>query len=383
MAITILKTNGDSYDQPIRDGSANTSGALTLLGKNYSGYSQKIAENFLHLLENSASSIAPGSAGGAQGAPVSGQLWFNTSTLALSVYGAAEWQQLANLTVTPTSSAPTNTHSGDLWWDTTLNQLKGYDGSSWRTIGPATASGFLTSGPEVVSVTDSGGVTAHPVTKEYLDGTLLAIYSKDAEFTPLVAIPGFATIKPGINFSTAVSGMQLTGTASNADKLDTLDSLAFLKADGTVAATGALHINTDSGMSLGAGSDLQLTVTNGQDIEFTNQTSLGLIKIATTNNGNISLLSGTGQLLTSSSYTPSTLYSITNKSYVDTAVAAAATGLSSSTILLTTGAHTISGNLPHYSYTNNLPSPPFKFSSTQSNMNTPYHARLSHNYTGS
>ena len=39
--------------------------------------------------------------------------------------------------------------------------------------------------------------------------------------------------------------------------------------------------------------------------------------------------------------------------------------------------------LPHYSYTNNLPSPPFKFSSIQSNMNTPFQARLSHNYTGS
>jgi hypothetical protein len=50
----------------------NTSTSVNLVGKNYAGYGQLIAENFLHLLENFASPTAPITA-------VEGQLWYDTS----------------------------------------------------------------------------------------------------------------------------------------------------------------------------------------------------------------------------------------------------------------------------------------------------------------
>jgi hypothetical protein len=47
-------------------------GNLTLLGRNYPGYGQVLAENFIRVLENSASSVPPVN-------PIEGQLWFDTS----------------------------------------------------------------------------------------------------------------------------------------------------------------------------------------------------------------------------------------------------------------------------------------------------------------
>lgn len=341
MPITVDKTNGSNY-ATIRDGSSNTDGSLTLLGKNYSGFSTIIAENFLHLLENSASPNPPGFGG--MHNPVAGQLWFDTSNHVIKMWDTDHWKQLANLTVSPTITEPTTPVTGDLWWDNTTDQLKGYTGSAWTVVGPAVGAGFNQSGPEVVEVTDTD-TNPHVITKEWLYNTVIAIYSKDSLFTPLPSIAGFATINPGINFSTAVSGIQLTGKASNADKLDNLDSLAFVKADGTVAATGAIRINTDAGLSLGQTQDLQLTVTDGIDVAFTNQTTAGAINISTSGNGNISLLAGTGQLLASSSYTPTDDYSLTTKSWVVSWAANVSAGLDTSLFLLSNGSHSITGNL--------------------------------------
>ena len=54
MAYTVNKT--DSTASPnaytVQDGVVNTQTDLSLIGKGYAGYGEKIGENFLHLLEN-------------------------------------------------------------------------------------------------------------------------------------------------------------------------------------------------------------------------------------------------------------------------------------------------------------------------------------------
>lgn len=50
----------------------NTSTSVNLVGKNYIGYGELIAANFLHLLENFASPTSPST-------PVEGQLWYDTA----------------------------------------------------------------------------------------------------------------------------------------------------------------------------------------------------------------------------------------------------------------------------------------------------------------
>lgn len=56
----------------ISTGTNNTSTGINLVGKNYPLYGPLFASNFLHLLENFASPVAPSN-------PVEGHIWYNTS----------------------------------------------------------------------------------------------------------------------------------------------------------------------------------------------------------------------------------------------------------------------------------------------------------------
>ncbi len=308
MSITVNKTSG-VVQATIQDGAVDDSTSLKLLGKNYSGYGEKIAGNFLWLLENFANNTAPAGA-------IQGQLWYKSSTGTLYVYDGAFWQPLANLTVAstaPTSASDSNIALGDMWWDSVNLQLKVYNGgATWITVGPATAAGLGTSGQLTVSVNDNTGnpppTNAHSIIKEWLDDTLIAIYSKDTEFTPSPAIAGFTTIKPGINFSTAGNILKVYGTATNADTLDSLDSTDFLRANVSATTTATISILNDNGIILGTTSDFVLSLPDGINTEIKNNN----------NNGNVTITtSGTGQVLTASSYAPSSNYSLTTKTYVD------------------------------------------------------------------
>ena len=335
MSITVNKTSG-VLQATIRDGAVDDSTSLTLLGKNYSGYGEKIAENFLWLLENFANNTPPNG-------PIQGQLWYKSSTGTLYVYDGSYWQPLANLTVAstaPTSASDSNIALGDMWWDSVNLQLKVYNGgATWITVGPSTAAGLGTSGQLTVSVNDNTGnpppTNAHSIIKEWLDGTLIAIYSKDAEFTPSPAIAGFTTIKPGINFSTAGNILKVYGTATNADTLDSLDSTDFLRANVSALTSATISILNDTGIFIGTDSDLTLSLPGGLNAQVEN----------TNVNGNISIItSGTGQVLTASSYTPTSNYSLTTKTYVDTQILSANATVSA-TSLYRNGANTITGNL--------------------------------------
>ena len=77
MSYTINLTNGNVF-ATIPDGTINTTSNMTLIGKNYAGYGQFLDDNFIHLLENAANSSAPT-------APLTGQLWFNTTSAVLNV----------------------------------------------------------------------------------------------------------------------------------------------------------------------------------------------------------------------------------------------------------------------------------------------------------
>ena len=78
MAYTILKSNGTVLTT-IADGTINTSStSLQLPGRNYAGYGQYLDTNFVHQLENFASTTPPSN-------PLQGQLWYNTNANTLCV----------------------------------------------------------------------------------------------------------------------------------------------------------------------------------------------------------------------------------------------------------------------------------------------------------
>jgi hypothetical protein len=57
MAYEVNKANGDVLINLIDGEIDNTSTSLNLLGKNYLGYGELIAENFVHLLEHFANDV--------------------------------------------------------------------------------------------------------------------------------------------------------------------------------------------------------------------------------------------------------------------------------------------------------------------------------------
>ena len=267
MAYTINKTNG-AILATVSDGTVDTTTNLTLVGKNYAGYGEFLNENFVKLLENFSNTTSPS-------APLLGQLWWDSASAVLKVYNTTGWKPIVSTSVAASSSVPTNVITGDMWWDTTNAQLKVYNGSSFTVIGPAYPSGSGVSGAIVDTVTDSLSAT-HVIVKLMTADTIVAIISKDATFTPSPAITGFTTIVPGMNLANpaVISGIQMTGTSSNADLLDSIDSANFLRSNANDTTSGTLGILNDTGLSVGVDSDLSLYIT-GSDAFIRNQTSNG------------------------------------------------------------------------------------------------------------
>jgi hypothetical protein len=275
MAYTINLTNGTIF-ATVADGTINTSSSMILVGKNYAGYGEFLDENFIHLLENGSNSVAPG-------APLTGQLWWDTSSGTMKVYTGTTFKTISSATAS--STAPTNNVVGDLWWDTTNQQLKAWNGTSFVLVGPASSSGQGTSGAIVNTIEDTF-TNDHVVIELYVGNTIVGMVSKDSTFTPAIGISGFATIGPGIQLSTTVSGATFTGTATNAQTLDNLDSAQFLRSDANDTTSGTLGILNDSGLTVGVDQDAKISVTAGTSaVNIQNQTQDANINIQVNDGG--------------------------------------------------------------------------------------------------
>ena len=129
MSYTINNTRG-SVVTTVTPGTTQVVGGLTLIGKNYTGYGELIAEDFVKLLENQANSSNPSS-------PLTGQLWYDTTENILKVYDSTAWDRL---TPTVSGSAPSTPTAGTFWVDTSQgNTLKVYTGSAWASTAMSSA----------------------------------------------------------------------------------------------------------------------------------------------------------------------------------------------------------------------------------------------------
>ena len=263
MAYTINLTDGTIF-ATVADGTINTASSMTLVGKNYAGYGEFLDENFIHLLENGSNTTAPG-------APLTGQLWWDKTNNVMKVYNGTTFKVIS--AATASSSAPTSNVAGDLWFDTTNQQLKVYNGSAFILVGPASTSGQGTSGAIVTTVQDSSLVD-HVIVQLYVNNVIVAIVSKDATFTPGGAgVTGFATIGPGIQLSSSVSGAVFGGTATDSDRLDGELATSYLRSDVNDTTSGTLGVLNDTGFTVGADNDFKVSVGTTGNVTVANQTS--------------------------------------------------------------------------------------------------------------
>jgi len=268
MAYTINKTDG-SVLATITDGTIDNSTSLTLIGKSYSGFGEALNENLVKLLENSASTATPS-------APLKGELWFDANTNQLKVYDGSAFKLSGG--AKPSATAPTGPATGDFWMDTDDSQVYVYDGSAWVLVGPVYTSGQTLSGWKTETLGSSGGNKV--VSSMYAGNERVCILSS-ATFTPTVSQTGFASIKAGLTLNSTL-GAVFEGTNTSATYVDitgTSNSSAsliaggnFLRADAADTTTGALTIDTDSGIIVGDAQELTISVSSG-DVTFANTSS--------------------------------------------------------------------------------------------------------------
>ena len=274
MAYTINNTSGTTL-VTLSDGTIDTTTTdLALFGKGYAGFGERLNENVVKLLENFANTSAPAN-------KQKGQLWYDTLNNQIKVWNGSKFKPVGSSTNASTS--PTNANTGDFWFDTNNSQFYVYNGTAWTLIGPTTVAGSGVTQASAQVVADDVGVNKS-ILKFITNDAVVGIVSAE-QFTPGTAISGFATIYKGITLSTAIASNKLTGTATNADALGGVAAANYLRSNANDTTSGSLGIINDSGLTIGAGSDLTVTV-SGTDVTFANTSSNGDI-LFTVNDGGV------------------------------------------------------------------------------------------------
>ena len=179
MAYTLTYSDGSPLVQLLDGEIDTTSTDLVLLGKNYLGYGDIIANNFVRLIENFAGKLET------ELNPLPGQLWFDTTTSTI--------QALTD----PSGTLKVNrgTINSPDWWSI-----------------PSFTTG---TGMFEADIKDVSG-NYHKCIKMQIEGVLVAIISSDADFTPhidegLLAFCG-ANTSTGTDANLGAGDYNTTGT---------------------------------------------------------------------------------------------------------------------------------------------------------------------------
>jgi len=261
MPYTIQRTDSANNSAiTIEDNTLDTQTDLQIPGKNYPGYGTAIGTNFVRLLENFSSATQPAS-------PLEGQLWYDSTPgkEQLKVYNNPNWVPVGGIIRANTEPEAANSQIGDLWTDTDNQQLYLFTGSGWVLVGPTFSDG-LNTGPIPVTVTGTDNSTYNIVQIE-IAAQAVAIIATD-EFTPKTVIPGFTTIKPGINLSSRdIKGdgvAKFYGTAEKAESL-LINNVAvgagsFLRSDVVSTTLNGLNVQNNAGINYGINSELNIGI---------------------------------------------------------------------------------------------------------------------------
>jgi hypothetical protein len=262
MAYQIDKFNGD-FLVTVDDQTINTTTTdLKLVGRNYAGYGEIQNENFVHLLENFASSNPPPRS-------LAGQVWYDSVSKKLKYFDGQKYKNTggAEVSVNP----PAGLSSGEFWFDNQEQQLYIWDGSNFVLVGPE----------KTVSIGDT--LATSQVVKDVLgnDRSILKLISSNETVaiiskepftlnTGINPIPGFFNIRPGINLLnidelgvSTTSNHRFWGTSSNSQRLNGFTSDDFLRSSNTEFRSQVKFL--DSGIIVGDQNDLRIRIINGNE----------------------------------------------------------------------------------------------------------------------
>jgi len=234
MAYEINKSDGTVLVS-VADGTLDSTTSVKLIGKNYVGYGEQIAENFVHMLEHFAKATEPSN-------PISGQLWFDTTANKVKVRDTnGNWKELGQLVSSATAPSSSVATTGDFWFDTTAGNLLLYiwNGTAWQPVGVGNNNTYV----GYVEITDTASVI-HECLVDVHDKKYMTISNGDAgPWTPLgtevqpdgttTVVSEFPTINKGINMTNAVTpasssseGYKYRGTATSAEYADVAERFA-------------------------------------------------------------------------------------------------------------------------------------------------------------
>jgi microcystin-dependent protein len=250
------------------DNTSSTDTSLTFPGRNVTGYGQIIAENFLSLLENFASTAEPVN-------PVEGQLWYDSANGVLMLWDNTDWKAASGIQKGVSEPAVEDSKVGELWVDTTNQQLRIFTGARWILVGPVESSvDGLRYGPVIEKISDSDNINRFILTF-YIADIPVIIFSKDS-FIPKVIIEGFDTIRAGINISNPDTTAEidnfiggflptLYGTAKTAQALSVggveVESGKFLRVDTINTTDFAFNVRNNNGITIGIDSAFNIGAT--------------------------------------------------------------------------------------------------------------------------
>lgn len=192
MAYKVNHTDPNNGVITVNDGTLNTSTSLTLVGKNFYGYGEHIAENQLGLLENWAGPTAPAN-------PVQGQHWYDNDGMDMKYWDGTQWVASPHYIISQEVITDANAV------DYPVTKIKADTGNGNITVAVMSDVAFVTNAndPEFtgfnqigVGITLAQGMKLHgtATTAEYAD--LAEMYTSDAAYEPgtVVKIGGEAEV---------------------------------------------------------------------------------------------------------------------------------------------------------------------------------------------
>jgi len=249
----------------VNDGTLDQTTDIKLVGKNYAGFGEVFNENFIHLLESFSGASQPPN-------PLAGQLWYDSANRVIKFYDGNRFRIAGGAEIG--ANAPTGLAIGDLWWETDGEQLYVYNGTDFILVGPIATGGEGVSQLVASTVKDVSG-NDRTLLKVTIEDQVLSVVSKD-EFTldsTLNPIPGFSAIKKGFNLASnaTIPGIRYWGSADNADNLGGIPAAQYVLNSGLQSFSDQVKFLDDLGITIGAGEDLRLWVTSGDQANIENQ----------------------------------------------------------------------------------------------------------------